>query len=111
MNREYRQQSGIDLRGLTGDGNLSSVVDTAGPEQRREIFRKSGEIIYPLVYQHLTRRHEIDRGHFLCAVAMNRLEPECLDRLHDDAEAAVCDLIRNARVPIHSIEGWVASRL
>ncbi|MFY1634761.1 hypothetical protein ACN27F_16035 [Solwaraspora sp. WMMB335] len=69
------------------------------------------ELVWPVVYNRLTRRVEIQRGHHRCASGMHRLQPDCFDRFQDDVEAVIADLLKNAKVPIANLEGWVTSRL
>jgi hypothetical protein len=69
------------------------------------------DIVWNLVFQRITRRFEIKRGHPACAISVQRLEPECLDRFQDDVEAVLDDLLRNAKVPIMNLDGWITRRL
>jgi hypothetical protein len=39
------------------------------------------------------------------------LDDDCLDRFHDDMDAVLDDVFRNARVPIQNFECWISKRL
>src|SRR4029450_10041041 len=66
---------------------------------------------WTLVCAGLTRGIERRRGHRTCAIGVEHLEPDCLDKYEDDVEAVLDDLLRHATVAIHNLEGWVRSRL
>jgi hypothetical protein len=83
----------------------------ASADERALLWRGAYEIVWPIVFDGLTRRIERQRGHRRCALGIEYLEPECLDRFQDDVEAVVDDLLRYGTVPIRNLEGWVRSRL
>lgn len=99
------------IRELARRGALADRVASASTAQRNRLSGGAYEIVWPVVYQRLTRRVELSRGHVSCASSIYRLEPDCLDRFQDDVEAVLTDLLSHARVPIMNLEGWVASRL
>ena len=99
------------VRVLAHHGLLAQHAKTACPAGRAWLCRGAYEIIWPVVFEGLTRVIERRRGHPTCGAAVEHLEPECLDRFHDDAEAVLDDLLRHAGIPIHNLEGWVRSRL
>ncbi|GAA1738393.1 hypothetical protein [Luedemannella helvata] len=99
------------VRELARRGVLADHVRTLDAVRRRDFRIAAYELVWPVVFGRLTRRLEMRRGHPGCAGAVQRLRPECLDRFHDDVEAALEDLFRHARVPIDNLEGWVSSRL
>lgn len=102
---------GIDVRELARRGRLADAYERASAPERRRLRREAYELLYPVVFNHLTRRLEARRGHRDCKIAINRLRPDCLDRFHDDMDAVLDDLLRNARDPIHNLEGWVRGRM
>lgn len=99
------------VRDLARRGMLADRMAAASGVEQIRLRSGAYEIIWPVVFQRLTRRVELARGHHACASAVNRLESECLDRFQDDVEAVLDDLFRNARTPIGNLEGWIASRL
>jgi hypothetical protein len=100
-----------DVRELARQGILATHVLRVSDTDRRLLRANAVELVWPVVYDRLTRRLEISRDHHACASSIHRLEPACLDRFHDDVDAVVDDLFRHAKVPIHNLEGWVARRL
>ncbi|MEV6350591.1 hypothetical protein [Actinoplanes sp. NPDC051851] len=99
------------VRELAGRGRLSAYARTASENDRRDLRAAATGIVYPLVFLRVTRQVERRRGHRLCASAVQRLAPECLDRFHDDVEAVVDDLFTHADVPIANLEGWLVMRM
>ncbi|MFI5911023.1 hypothetical protein [Dactylosporangium sp. NPDC051541] len=99
------------LRELASSGRLADYYEAAPPAVRRQLHRAAFPIVGPIVFQRITRRVEIKRGHLVCAGSIDRLEPECRDRHHDDVEAVLFDLFRKARVPVANLEGWMVGRL
>ena len=99
------------LRDLTHRGVLVKYVEGAPVDERRRLRAEAYEIVLPVVFQALTRPLEIKRGHPRCAASVHGLEDDCLDRFHDDMDAVLDDLFKNARVPIMNLEGWVRRRL
>lgn len=99
------------VRDLARRGLLVAYLETAGDAERRRVRIEAHEILHPLVFGRFTRKIELNRGHRWCAISVAHLEHACLDRFHDDVDAVLDDLFRNARVPIHNLEGWVSKRM
>ncbi|MEV6491392.1 hypothetical protein AB0M20_22680, partial [Actinoplanes sp. NPDC051633] len=99
------------LRDLARSGRLAATVAAAGPSELAALGAAAYEIVWPVVYQHLTRGLELRRGHRRCASGVTLLTDECLDRFHDDVEAVVHDLLRNAHAEIQTVEAWLHGRL
>jgi hypothetical protein len=100
-----------EIRTLAAEGHLSGVAAVATPQWRTAIRGAAFSLAWPVVFQRLTRRIEIRRGHVACATSVFDMTPECLDRFYDDVEAVVVDLLKRANTPIRNLEGWIASRL
>ena len=105
------QSSAELIRELANCGDLAKHVAAAPPAECTWLYGGAYEIVWPVVWQRLTRRMEHHRGHARCARSIQHLEPECLDLFEDDVDATVTHLFRNAKVPIVNVEGWIASRL
>lgn len=101
----------VDIRELARSGSLAATFAQAPAATRRRLWQEGYELLHPIVFNRLTRRVEARRGHRDCMMSIGRLRPDCLDRFHDDMEAVLSDLFRNARRPIYNLEGWVDSRL
>jgi hypothetical protein len=99
------------LRGLADQGSLAAAVANAAPPEVAALTGAAYAVAWPVVYARLTRGLERRRGHAGCARAIGRLTDDCLDRFHDDVEAVVDDLLRNAGKPIANLEAWIAARL
>lgn len=99
------------LRELARRGELAAVAAAASPPQRAVLTGAAYELVWPVVFGRLTRRLELNRGHLGCAVSVQRLADDCLDRFHDDVEAVVADLLTRATKPITKLEAWITSRL
>jgi hypothetical protein len=100
-----------EVRRLASSGELAHRAATASPADYRLLHRGAYAICWPIVFQRLTRGLEYGRGHSRCAAGLEYLQPDCLDRLHDDTEASVVDLLRNAKISIRNVEGWIARRI
>jgi hypothetical protein len=100
-----------EVRRLAGRGELTEYVRTAPPDEQRRLRTDATDIVWPLVYQRVTRPAERHRGHRRCASSVRHLAPECLDRFHDDVEAVVDDLFAHADLPIQNLEGWLMMRM
>ncbi|WP_433613704.1 hypothetical protein ACQP2P_04985 [Dactylosporangium sp. CA-139114] len=90
---------------------LAGRYAAANPDEQRELRRAAYEIAGPIVFQRKTRSVEIARGHHACAVSLGWLEPDCLDRYHDDTQALVEHLLLKAWAPIVNLDGWLVARL
>jgi hypothetical protein len=99
------------VRQLASRGELADHAAAASGDARRCLRASVFEIAQPVVFWHLTRKLERKRGHYRCATAVVHLEDQCLDRFHDDMDAVVDDVFRNAGIVITSLEGWIRSRL
>ncbi|MGV9365777.1 hypothetical protein [Amycolatopsis sp. NPDC003731] len=99
------------VRQLASRGELADRVAAADGDDRRCLRATVFEIAQPVVFRNLTRKLELSRGHYRCAAAVCHLDDQCLDRFHDDMEAVIDDVFRNARIPITSLEGWIRRRL
>jgi hypothetical protein len=110
---DWRSESraAADVRCLAVRGELAERARTASPEDYASLWRGAYEIVWPVVYEGVTRAVERRRGHGPCANGIEHLEQECLDRFHDDVEAVIDYLLRCATVPIRNLEGWIRSRL
>jgi hypothetical protein len=104
-------QHSARIQDLAASGALAEVLRTATDAERRSLREGAYTIIAPLVFQRLTRRIEISRGHYGCASSLRQLEPDCLDRYHDDVEAVIDDFFRRAVMPITNLSGWLIRRL
>lgn len=100
-----------DVRDLARRGILAKHVHTLPGPERRRLRINAYELLWRVVFQHLTRKMEVKRGHHACASSVHRLEPACLDRFYDDVDAVLDDLFRNAKEPIFNLEGWATKRL
>jgi hypothetical protein len=99
------------VRQLASRGELADHAATARGDARRQLRASVFEIAQPVLFRNLTRKLELKRGHYRCAIAFHHLDDQCLDRFHDDMEAVIDDVFRNARIPIISLEGWIRGRL
>ena len=99
------------LHELARLGSLADAAAAAQGEERIELTGAAYAVVWPIVYNRLTRRFEQTRGHAACAAGVSNLADECLDRFHDDVESVVEDLLAHARQPIQHLEAWIAARL
>jgi hypothetical protein len=99
------------LRAIAGAGRLAATVAAADVNGRTALTGAAFAIAWPVVYQRLTRRIELARGHVDCAASVVRMREACIDRFYDDVEAAVDDLLAHAVTPVRNVEAWIASRL
>ncbi len=99
------------LRALASAGRLAETAAEACDYDRQELTGAAYDVVWPIVFDRLTRRFERQRGHAACAAGVANLADECLDRFHDDVEAVVEDLLAHARQPILNLEAWIAARL
>jgi hypothetical protein len=99
------------IRSLAAEGRLAQAIESAWGPARTELIGAVFALVWPVVYERLTRKLEKRRGHRACTVAVHLLAAECLDRFYDDVEAVIDDVSVNSDQPIHNFEAWVASRL
>jgi hypothetical protein len=112
VTEDVKQENGFrSVRELARRGDLVECAAAAAAEERRRLRTELYEIIQPVVFTQLTRKVEIKRGHIRCAVSVRMLEDDCIDRFHDDMDAVLDDVFRNARATISNLEGWVSKRL
>lgn len=100
-----------NIRELAGNGSLAGLFAAATGDDRRRLRIEAYELLHRLVFDQVTRKMETRRGHLRCAVAVQLLADDCLDRFHDDMDAVLDDLFQYARTPIQNLEGWVRKRL
>lgn len=100
-----------DLRSLASQGRLADTARSAPPDERAQLSGAAYALAWPIVFNRITRVNEQRRGHPACAVALERLADDCLDRFYDDVEAVVDDLLTHGTTKIGNVEGWIASRL
>ncbi|RSM64713.1 hypothetical protein DMB66_18880 [Actinoplanes sp. ATCC 53533] len=100
-----------EVRRLAREGILAEEFRTADAERRRHLRAGAGAIAGPLLFLRLTRPLELRRGHLRCAVGLQGLAAECLDRYHHDLDAVLDHLFARAVTPIDNLEGWLALRL
>ncbi|MET7400357.1 hypothetical protein ABZS66_43410, partial [Dactylosporangium sp. NPDC005572] len=101
----------VDVRALARNGQLATYYQSVVGHRRRAVMAAVYEIVAPIVFERLTRKIELRRRHYGCAVSIRGLEPDCLDRYHDDVEAVIDDLFRRAQIPITNLEAWVVGRM
>jgi hypothetical protein len=97
------------LRNLAGRGLIARAAED--PVGRATLEADIYAVAWPIVFDRLTRRIEIGRGHPVCARSVRTLAADCLDRFQDDVAAVVEYVLRHAHAPIHNLEAWIASRL
>ena len=79
------------VRELARQGVLAVQAGSQPADVRRMLRIGAYELVWPLVYKRVTRRHEFRRGHHACATSIQRMEPDCIDRFHDDVDAVLDD--------------------
>jgi len=99
------------LHELAREGRLAEVAAASDCAERQALTSAAYDVAWPIVFSRLTRRVEQRRNHPVCAIGVDHLADDCLDRFHDDVEAVVDDLLAHARRPVHDLEGWIAGRL
>ncbi|MEU4789729.1 hypothetical protein ACFWRG_02465 [Micromonospora tulbaghiae] len=99
------------VRELARQGALARHFAASTEAERRRLRAAATELAWPLIFLRVTRRVERGRGHHICAMGVQRLSPDCLDRFHDDVEAVLDDLFAHADVPIDNLEGWLTMRM
>lgn len=98
------------LRHLAREGTLATAAAASLPGDQ-VLCGAAYDVAWPVVFNRLTRRLELGRGHGRCATSIKKMPEECLDRFEDDVESVVHDLLTHATKPIHNLEAWIASRL
>jgi hypothetical protein len=92
-------------------GELARWAAGATESERRRLTGAVYEIALPLVFNGLTRRLELQRGHAGCAASLRGMTDDCFDRFEDDLEAVVSDVLNRATVPVENLDAWIRSRL
>jgi hypothetical protein len=92
---------------LARTAGLRDAVDRATDAGRRRLYAAGFACAYPVVFQVVTRRVELGRGHGGCARGVRYLAGECLDGFYDDVEALVEHLFAHP-APIDDLGGWLA---
>jgi hypothetical protein len=100
-----------EVRRLAGEGVLTSRYREGSADERRRLRSGAIEITAPLVFRRVTRRVELQRGHYRCATGLPRLAQGCLERFHDDLDAVLDHLFIHARLPIANLEGWLTMQI
>jgi hypothetical protein len=98
------------LRQLAAEGRLASTFACATPDERRCLYSAAYSFAYPIVYDVVTRKVELGRGHGSCARSVRHLGDVCVDGFYNDVEATIDYLFAHARQPIGNLEAWVAGR-
>lgn len=99
------------VRALARAGELAARAAAANDDERRHLTAAVYQVAWPVVFEQLTRRLEIQRGHPACASSLRTMAADCLDRFEDDVEAVVFYVLKNATVEIVDLEAWTCSRL
>ena len=97
-----------ELRRLARGGLLGAQLSGSANARRARLDGALYSLVWPIVFDRLTRPLELRRGHRQCAVQMTLLSPDCVDGFHDDVEAVVEGVRRRATVPIDDLEAWIA---
>jgi hypothetical protein len=92
-------------------GELARWAADATESERRRLTGAVYEIALPVVFNGLTRRLELQRGHTGCAAALHAMNDDCFDRFEDDLEAVVSDVLARASVPVENLDAWIRSRI
>lgn len=99
------------VRALARAGELAATAAAATDDDRRHLTAAVYQLAWPVVFEQLTRRIEIQRGHPACASSLRQMAADCLDKFEDDVEAVVFYVLKYATVAISDLEAWTCSRL
>jgi hypothetical protein len=99
------------VRALARAGDLAACAAAATDDERRHLTAAVYQVIWPVVFEQLTRRLEIQRGHPACASSLRNMAADCLDKFEDDVEAVVFYVLKYATTAISDLEAWTCSRL
>jgi len=100
---------GIDeLRELARGGRLGTQLSSPANARQAKLNGALYSLVWPIVFDRLTRPLELRRGHRRCASRVTLLSPDCVDGFHDDVEAVMDGVRRRASAPIHDLEAWIA---
>lgn len=97
------------LRDLTSRGVLAEWMSTAPPVDQARIRQALYQVVWPIVFETMTRGMELRRGHADCAQGLRRLRAECIDKFHDDVAAVVTGAIRRGTTKVQHLEAWIAT--
>ncbi|MFC0432729.1 hypothetical protein [Kutzneria buriramensis] len=97
-----------ELRELARGGRLGAQLSSPANARQARLFATLYSLVWPIVFDRLTRPLELRRGHRRCASRVTQLSPDCVDGFHDDVEAVVDGVRRRATVPINDLEAWIA---
>jgi hypothetical protein len=97
------------LHELAHQGELPSAFTTADRVARQRLDRALYAVVWPIVFGRITRMAEIRRGHRRCARGVDRLEPECVDRFHDDVAAVIAAVVERTTCRVADLPAWIAS--
>ncbi|MEV6605705.1 hypothetical protein [Kutzneria sp. NPDC051319] len=97
-----------ELRELARGGRLGAQLSSPANARRARLDGALYSLVWPIVFDRLTRPLELRRGHQRCATRMTLLSPDCVDGFHDDVEAVVDGVRRRATAPIVDLEAWIA---
>lgn len=94
---------------LASAGRLSAAAGHCAAS-RRAVGSALYGVVWPIVFDRITRPLEQRRGHRACMRSVALLRPDCLDAFEDDVDAVIEHVLRYANSSIHNLEGWIASR-
>ncbi|SER91195.1 hypothetical protein SAMN05216188_117104 [Lentzea xinjiangensis] len=102
-----RRVSAAEVLDLARSGSLSISLAEEALTGPKGLSRTVYDLVWPIVFDRITRRAEFSRGHTACARSVKLLDGDCLDRFHDDV-AAVLDVVRRrATGRIDDLERWI----
>lgn len=107
--RRTEQAAVEPLDELAASGRLAAAAAQC-PETLAGVSSALYAVVWPIVFDRVTRPLEQLRGHRACMRSMTLLAPECLDAFEDDVDSVIDHVLRFANSPINNLEGWIASR-
>jgi hypothetical protein len=110
---KYDSESALiwHIREVLRRGEFTTIYNAASTPLRRRLRAAVYEIVWPVVFNVLTKPLELRRGHVGCASSVRRMPPDCYDAFTDDVGAVVDWIMRHATVPVHILEAWIAGRI
>ncbi|MFI9384879.1 hypothetical protein [Kutzneria sp. NPDC052558] len=97
-----------ELRELARGGRLGARLASPANARQAKLNEALYSLVWPIVFDRLTKPLELRRGHRRCASRVTRLSADCVDGFHDDVEAVMDGVRRRATTPIHDLEAWIA---